>query len=132
MKLSHIEQSIKGQFIWKNRKKRASETEFEYQKRLKTIHRFHVDEERECMKGMALIVFCGIAHSYQIDDDEVADYLGIDYRLQVYYLNIFHKYTKKAAELKETGRFNPSRPAEKLMIKTGLCRNYIKFHFSSL
>lgn len=122
-----------GQFIFKKRVRKFGETEYEFQQRIKSIHRLHVDESKECYKGMALIVFCGLAEDYNFDEEQTAEYLGINLRLYNLYLGKYNSYLSQSAEVMKKKRLDPSKPYGKMFTKLGLVRNYLrsqKIYFS--
>lgn len=127
MTLENIEQAIKGQFIFKKKTKKATETEYEFLQRVKAIHRLHVDPERECVLSLALIIFCGIAEAYNMDEDKTIEYLGITSREYNYYLGFFDKYLNRANEIKGMGRkIDPCQPYGKFYNKLGMVRNRLQ------
>lgn len=116
MKLSDIEDALKGNFVWA---KSDADTK---------IHQ--TNPEVEGSPDTALIVFCGLAEMYGYDGKEIARHLSIEvdeyYRLN----NLYRKKMKAAHERMDRNKWDIeiNDLVQKVYIKSKLVQNKLRIY----
>jgi hypothetical protein len=126
MELYHLEQAMKGQFVWKSLERREHETKDDFEERQQDQHRLICDKNYECLSQMALIVFIGLAFQYGFQTKRVIDYLEINQRIYDNCMNLFNKYSDIARKKAELHILDFTTPAGRLYLKTSLIKNSLR------
>jgi hypothetical protein len=128
LELRHIEEAMKGQFVWKRPERRENETKDDFEERCQDAHRLTCDSEYECLQQMAIMVFIGIAFQYGFQERHIISHLEIDKRIYDKCYQLFNKYSEIAREKAEKHILDFTTPAGRLYLKTSLIRNYLRHY----
>jgi hypothetical protein len=127
MNLSDIEAALKGQFIFKGRRRRQGESGEEYLQKTERMRPLYTDEYKERFETLAFMVFIAVSLESGYDEDSIQEHLGMNQKQYVDCRRQYEKYMSKARRIKESGfKLDPQTKHGKVWNKTNLVRNRLR------